>query len=166
MRICIDEYVVQLSEIKKKKKKKVILWFNLLARLIDWNCGNVILTRTQNILQFGWGIFENELQWISGYELVRNSLFFTFFVFFMCSLCSSRILLLFEGLRWKFFSVLEAWIHRVSLICGLLRILEAFELDSSELWDLGRWFGWFLFECSSYSKVEVFEVPGGLMAWF
>ena len=32
--------------------------------------------------------------------------------------------------------------------------LEAFELDFSELWDLGIWFGWFLFECSSYSKLK------------
>ena len=93
-------------------------------------------------LRNGSKIFEKELQWISGYELVRNSLFFTFFVFFF-----------FEGLWWKFFSALEAWIHRVSLICGLLRFLEAFKLDSSELWDLGMWFGWFLFECFSYLKV-------------
>ena len=34
----------------------MILWFDLLARLIDWICGNVILTWTQNILQFGWGM--------------------------------------------------------------------------------------------------------------
>ena len=34
----------------------MIHWFNLLERLVDWNCGNVILTRTPNILQFGWRI--------------------------------------------------------------------------------------------------------------
>ena len=72
----------------------------------------------------------------------------------------------FKGLWWKFFGALEAWIRGVSLICGLLRFLEAFELNSSELWDLGIWFGWFLFECSSYSKVEILEVPGGFRAWF
>ena len=67
------------------------------------------------------------------------------------SSCVLRVLsafFLFEGLWWKFFSALEAWIHRALLICGLLRFLEAFELDSTDLWDLGRWFGWFLFECS------------------
>ena len=32
--------------------------------------------------------------------------------------------------------------------------MEAFELDSSDLWDLGRWFGWFLFECSLYLKLN------------
>ena len=65
-----------------------------------------------------------------------------------------RMFFVFEGLWWKFFSALEAWIRRASPICGLLRFLEAFELDSSDLWDLGRWFGWFLFECSSYSKLK------------
>ena len=37
------------------------------------------------------------------------------------------------------------------MVCwGFWRLLK---LNSSELWDLGRWFGWFLFECSLYSKV-------------
>ena len=44
----------------------------------------------------------------------------------------------FEGLLWKFFGALEAWIRRVSLIYGLLRFLEAFEFDSSKLQDLGN----------------------------
>ena len=35
-----------------------------------------------------------------------------------------------------------------------MRFLKAFKLDSNELWDLGRWFGWFLFECSLYSKLK------------
>ena len=65
-----------------------------------------------------------------------------------------RMFFVFEGLWQKFFETLEAWIRRASPICGLLRFLEAFELDSSNLWDLGRWFGWFLFECSSYSKLK------------
>ena len=60
----------------------------------------------------------------------------------------------FEDLWRKFFGALEAWIRRASPICGLLRFLEAFELDSNDLWDLGRWFGWFLFECSLYSKLK------------
>ena len=37
-----------------------------------------------------------------------------------------------EGLWWKFFGALEAWIRRVLLIYGLLRFLETFELDSSD----------------------------------
>ena len=77
-----------------------------------------------------------------------------------------RMFFVFEGLWWKFFGALEAWIHRVSPICGLLRFLESFELDSSELWDLEIWFGWFLFECSLDSKVKVLEVFRGFKAWF
>ena len=65
-----------------------------------------------------------------------------------------RMFFVFEGLWWKFFGALEAWIRRVSPICSLLRFLEAFELDSNDLWDLGRWFGWFFFECSLYSKLK------------
>ena len=57
----------------------------------------------------------------------------------LCSSCSSHVphvlgaFFVFEGLWWKFFGNLEAWICRVLLIYGLLRSLEAFELDSSEL---------------------------------
>ena len=68
-----------------------------------------------------------------------------------------RMFFAFEGLWQKFFGALEAWICRASPICGLLRFLKAFELDSSDLWDLGRWFGWFLFECSLYSKLKFLE---------
>ena len=68
-----------------------------------------------------------------------------------------RMFFVFEGLWQKFFGALKAWIRRVSPICGLLRFLEAFELDSNDLWDLGRWFGWFLFECSLYSKLKFLE---------
>ena len=68
-----------------------------------------------------------------------------------------RIFFVFEGLWRKFFGALEAWIRRASPICDLLMFLEAFEFDSNDLWDLGRWFGWFLFECSSYSKLKFLE---------
>ena len=44
-----------------------------------------------------------------------------------------RMFFVFEGLWWKFFGALEAWIRRASPICSLLRFLEAFELDSREL---------------------------------
>ena len=55
---------------------------------------------------------ETELQRISGYELVRN---FLFFVLFVCSL--------FSKVCGGFFG----------LICDFLKFLEAFELNSSEL---------------------------------
>ena len=69
-----------------------------------------------------------------------------------------RMFFVFEGLWWKFFGTLEAWIRKALLICSLLRFLEAFELDSSDLWDLGRWFRWFLFECSSFSKLKFLKL--------
>ena len=88
----------------------------------------------------------------------------------------------YEGLWQKFFGAFGAWIHRPSLICGFLKFLKAFEPDSSELWDLGTWFRWFFFECSSYLKVcgesssglwrlefikfHQFVVSGGFWAWF
>ena len=65
-----------------------------------------------------------------------------------------RMFFVFEGLWRKFFGAMEASIHRASLICDLLRFLEAFELDSSDLWDLGKLFRWFLFDCSLYSKLK------------
>ena len=64
-----------------------------------------------------------------------------------------RVFFVFEGLWWNIFGALEAWIRWASLICDFLRFLEAFELDSSEFWDLRRWFGLFLFKCSSYLRV-------------
>ena len=56
----------------------------------------------------------------------------------MIWIISLRMFFVFEGLWWKFFGALEAWIYRDSLICDFLRFLGAFELDSSELWDLRR----------------------------
>ena len=60
----------------------------------------------------------------------------------------------FEDLWWKFFRALEAWIRWTSPIYGFLEFLETFELDPNDLWDLRRWFGWFHFKCSSYSKLN------------
>ena len=70
-----------------------------------------------------------ELQRIFGYDLVKNPLFFMFFVGSSCSLCFS----IFEGLWWKFFGALEASIRRVSPNYGFLKFLEDFDLDSGEL---------------------------------
>ncbi|KAL0009304.1 hypothetical protein SO802_010806 [Lithocarpus litseifolius] len=54
----------------------------------------------------------------------------------LCSSCSSC-----SSCSWCVLRVLGAFLRlqRALLICGLLRFLEAFELDSSELEDLGRW---------------------------
>ena len=89
----------------------MILLFDLLAKLVDWNCGNVILIRTQYILQFGRGMDQRPLKQNYNESLAMKMLEI---------LCSSRSLFvlrilfvlhaffLFEGLWWKFFSALEA----------------------------------------------------------
>ena len=121
--------------------KRVILWFDLLERFVDWNYGNVILIWTQYILQFGWGMDRRPLKWNYNESLAMSLLEILCSSRFLCVrrvLCVLRAFFLFEGLWWKFFGALEAWICRASLICSLLRFLEDFELDSSELWDLGK----------------------------
>ena len=121
--------------------KRVIIWFDLLARLIDWNCGNVILIRTQNILQFGWGMDRRSLKMNYNESLAMSLLEILCSSRSSCSTCVLHAFFFIEGLWLKFFGALEAWIRRVLLIYGLLRLLEAFELDSNKLWDLGRSFG-------------------------
>ena len=115
-------------------KKKVIIWFDLLERLIGWNCNNVILTRIPNILQFGWRMDRRPLK--QNYnEFMAMSLLEI--LCFLCVLCVLGAFFAFKDLWWKFFGTLKAWIRRDSLIYGLLRFLEAFELDSNKLQDLG-----------------------------
>ena len=113
--------------------KRVILWFDLLERLIDWNCGNVILIRTQNILQFGGGMDWGSLKRNYNESLAMSLLEILCSSRSLCVLYVLHAFFFFESLWWKFFSALEARIHTVSLIYGLLRFLGAFELDSSKL---------------------------------
>ena len=117
MWICIDECGMILWNYKR-----VILLFDLLERLVDWNCSNVILTWTLNILQFVWG-----MDWKSLKQNYNKSLAMSLLeiLYSSCSLCSSCVLrvlstfFVFEDLWWKFFGVLEAWIRRTSLIYDL-----------------------------------------------
>ena len=133
--------------------KRLIIWFDFLERFVDWDCSNVILIWITNILQYCWRMDQrflkqnyNESLAMSLLEIICSSRF----LYFLHVLCLFSV---FEGLWWRFFRALEIGIYRDSLICGFLKFLETFELDSNELWDLERWFGWFLFECFSYSKV-------------
>ena len=116
-------------------------------------------------LKNGSKIFETELQWISGYELVRNSVFFVFFMFFTCSSCSWCVLCL-----WRF----------------VVEILRGFRglnpLNFTNLWfvEVSRgfwvWFQWTLrfrnmiwmipLRMFFVFEVEVLEVLGGFKAWF
>ena len=142
MWICIDKCVVQFSVIIKERFSDLISLKDLLIRIVVmW-----FLIRTPNILQFGWRMDQRPLKHNYNESLAISLLD-------LHVLCVLRAFSIFKGLWWKFFGALEAWIRRASLICCFLNFLEAFELDFSELWDLRRWFGWFLFECSSYSKV-------------
>ena len=112
------------------------------------------MTRIPNIVQFGWRMDQRPLKRNYNESLAMSLLEILCSSCSLCVLCVLHVFFVFKGLWWKFFGVLEAWICRVSLICGFLKFLEAFELDSSELWDLGRWFEWFYFECSSYSRLK------------
>ena len=42
--------------------KRVILWFDLLKRLVDWICSNVTLIWTQDIFQFSWRMDQRSLK--------------------------------------------------------------------------------------------------------
>ena len=146
MRICIDECVVQFFVITKEWSSDSISLKDLLIRIMVmwfWFEHQIYFNLAEEWIEDLWNRITMNLWPWACLEILCSSR----------SLCVLRAFFLFEGLWWKFFSALEAWIRRVSLICGLLRFLEAFELDSSKLWDLGIWFGWFLFECSLYSKV-------------
>ena len=139
MRICIDDCVVQFSVITKYLSSDSISLKDLLIGFVMmWFCFEHKISF--NLIE-GWiedlcnRITMNLWLWACWKSFVLHVL---------------RVFFVFEGLWWKFFGALEAWIRWASLICDFLRFLEVFELDSSELWDLRRWFGWFLFECSSY----------------
>ena len=127
----------------------MILWFDLLERFVGWICSNVILIQIPNILQFGWRMDRRSLERNYNKSLAMSLLEILCSSCFLCSSCAlhlrrfvEEVLRGFRGLNLQSFTNL--W---------FVRFLEAFELDSSELWDLGIWFGWFLFECSLDLKV-------------
>ena len=130
-----------------------------------WICGTILLwlQKRDLLIRFLWKICWLELWWCdfdSNTKYTSNWLkngLKTFEILCssrsLCVLCVLRAFFIVKDLWWKFFGALVAWICRASPICGFLKFLEAFELDSSELWNLGTWLGWFLFECSWYLKV-------------
>ena len=143
MWICIDECVIQFSVITKK-------WSSNSISLKDLLIGIVVM----------WFWFEHQIyfnlaeEWIKDlWNRITMNLWLWACLEILCSSHSTCVLCLRRFVA-EVLRGFGGWIRRVSPICGLLRFLEAFELDSSNLWDLGRWFGWFLFECSSYLKVR------------
>ena len=124
MWICFDEYVVQFFEITKYWSSDSISLQDLLIGIVIFDPN----TKYPSIwLKNRSKTLETELQQISGYKLVRNSLFYVH------SSCYSHVFFVFKGLWWKFFGVFGAWILRASLIPIFLEFLEAFGLDSSKL---------------------------------
>ena len=142
MRICIDDSVVQFSVITKDLSSDSISLKDLLIGFVImwfWFKHPIYFNLAEKWIEDLWNrITMNLWLWACWKSFVLHVLC-VFFVF--------------EGLWRKFFGALEAWICWASLICDLLRFLKAFGLDSSNLWDLGIWFGWFLFKRSSYLKV-------------
>ena len=123
----------------------------------------MILIRTPDILQFGWRMDRRPLKQNYKESLAMSLLEILCSLCSSCSSCSWCVLcvlgafFVFEGLWWKFFGALEAWIRRAPLIYGLLRFLEAFELDSSKLQDLDWRLGWFYFECSLHLSLKILK---------
>ena len=145
MQIFIDEYMIQFSVITKEWSSYSISLKNVLIRIVIiwfWLEHPMYFNLAEEWIEDLWNRITMN-RWLSA----------CWKSFVLHVLRVLRAFFVFEGLWWKFFGALEAWICWVSLICDFLRFLEAFELDSSELWDLRRWFGWFFFKCSSYLKV-------------
>ena len=129
MRIFIDEYVVQFSEITKERLSDSISLKDLLIGIVlMW-----FWLDHQESFQFDWRMDRRPLKQNYNESLATSLLEI---LCSSCSWCVLRVLgafFVFKGLRWKFFGALEACICRASLIYDLLRFLEAFELDSSKL---------------------------------
>ena len=121
MRICIDEYVVQFSVITKEWSSNLISLKDLLIGIVVmwfWFKHQIYFNLAEEWIEDLWNRITMNL-WLCAYY--KSFVLHVLHVFFI-----------FEGLWWKFFGALEAWIRWATLICDLLRVLEAFGLDSSE----------------------------------
>ena len=117
MRICIDDCVVQFSVITKELSSNSISLKDLLI-------GFVVM----------WFWFEHLIyfnlagEWIEGLwnRITINLWLWACWKFFVLHILHAFFV--FEGLWWKFFGALEAWIRRASPIFFLLRFLKALSL--------------------------------------
>ena len=128
MQICIDECMVQFSVITKE-------WSFDSISLKDLLIGIVVI----------WFWFEHKISFNLAEEWIEDLWNKITMNLWLWACLKSFVLHVLRVLHVFFIFVFtDLW---------FVRFLEAFELDSNELWDLGIWFGWFLFECSSYLKV-------------
>ena len=134
MQICIDECVVQFFVITKEWSSNLISLKDLLIRIVVmwfWYEHKISFNLAEEWIEDLWNKITMNLWLWACLEIFCSS-------HSLCVLCVLHEFFLFKGLWWKFFNTLEAWIHRASLIYGLLRFLKAFELVSNYLWNLGR----------------------------
>ena len=140
--------------------KRVILWFDLLERLIDWICNNVILTRTQDILQFGWGMDRRSLKRnhdeslaMSLLEILCSSRSSCFSCFLRLRRFVVKVFQGFKGLN----SFTDLWFVEVS--GGFWAWFQQTLGSRQIVWMILLWM-FFNF------GVEVLEVLEGFKAWF
>ena len=144
MWICIDKGVVQFSVITKELSSNSISLKYLLIGIVVmwfWYEHKISFNLAKEWIEDLWNRITMNLWLWACLEILCSSRSLCV----LRVLCVLRAFFLFEGL----------W---------FVRFLEAFELDSIDLWDLGRWFGWFLFECFSYSLMSSLTRAGLLVS--
>ena len=118
MRIYIDECVVQFSVIIKE-------WSSDSISLKDLLIGFVVM----------WFLFEHPMyfnlaeEWIEDLwnRITMNLWLLAYWKSFILHILRVlRVFLVFEGLWWKFYGALEAWIHWASLILWFLEVFGGF----------------------------------------
>ena len=119
VQIYIDDCcVVQFSVITKKWSFDSISLKYLLIGIVEmwfWYEHKISFNLAEEWIEDLWNrITMNFWLWACLEILCSSHSFCVLHVLFVL-----QALFLSEGLWWKFFGVLKAWIHRVSLICGL-----------------------------------------------
>ena len=118
MRICIDECVVKFSVIiKKLSSDSISLKYLLIGIMVMWFSyeHKISINLVEEWIENLWNRIAMNLWLWACLEILCSSRSLCV----LRVLCVLRAFFLFEGLWWKFFGALEAWIHRASLICGL-----------------------------------------------
>ena len=123
MRICINECLVQFFVITKELSSDSISLKDLLIGFVVmwfWSKHPIYFNLAEEWIEDLWNrITMNFWLWACWKSFVLHVL---------RVICVLRMFFIFEGLWWKFFGAFEAWIRRASLICCLLRFLEALSL--------------------------------------